>query len=571
MAIQTVAYAGVLAAADHAAAVLSLAGLSVVLLAILVYGPLWVSPLACVPGPKLFALSRWRLALEDYRGSRTRCIRALHLSYGSAVRIGPAEVSFASLAALRAIYGAGSGFERTTFYRMFDVYGRQNLFTFAPVRQHAARKKLVAHAYSKTAVLRQDGAAVPLIARNVRSFLALLEQRVLAGEPDEIFRSLHWFSLDSITGFLYGTDRHGSTDALRGNEAHRRLLDDILNPERRRLSWFAVHLRAYTAWLYSRTGLLDRLIVALGLLPMSRPATYTAIRAHALASWLGYEADVGAGRTVLPDGATDASIMQRLHHHSQAGAKAGARSSLDGLDIASELADHFLAGIDTTSDASMFAIWALSRPEHAHYQARLQAELAALDYGCGVSEDGQIAALDEHGNPTADAADRLPFLDAVLRETLRLYAPLPASEPRVMPTTDVVIDGVHIPAGTVVSMDPYTLHRNPAVFQDPLAFRPERWLGEFGDVSEMRRWFWAFSSGGRMCIGMHLAIAEMTMLLSAIYRKYSTKLHARQEGVSPGITSRFEVFSDSTLSKVSVSGTSASFVFSSLSLIVTGT
>lgn len=50
-----------------------------------------------------------------------------------------------------------------------------------------------------------------------------------------------------------------------------------------------------------------------------------------------------------------------------------------------------------------------------------------------------------------------------------------------------------------------------------------------------------------------LAMAEMTMLMSAVYRKYSTELDERQKGVSPGITSRFEVFSDSTLSKVSVS------------------
>ncbi|CAK7274948.1 hypothetical protein SEPCBS119000_006435 [Sporothrix epigloea] len=63
----------------------------------------------------------------------------------------------------------------------------------------------------------------------------------------------------------------------------------------------------------------------------------------------------------------------------------------------------------------------------------------------------------------------------------------------------------------------------------------------------MRRWFWAFSSGARMCIGMHLAMAEMTTLLAAIYRKYRTRLHSKQQNASPGITSRFEVFSDETV------------------------
>jgi len=48
-------------------------------------------------------------------------------------------------------------------------------------------------------------------------------------------------------------------------------------------------------------------------------------------------------------------------------------------------------------------------------------------------------------------------------------------------------------------MSPFSLHRNPDVFKDPLDFNPDRWL----DASvEMKKWFWAFSSGGRMCIGM---------------------------------------------------------------------
>ena len=48
-------------------------------------------------------------------------------------------------------------------------------------------------------------------------------------------------------------------------------------------------------------------------------------------------------------------------------------------------------------------------------------------------------------------------------------------------------------------------------------------------------------------------MAEMTMLLAAIYRKYSTRLHAKQEGAAPGITSRFEIFGDETMPRMTVS------------------
>lgn len=50
-----------------------------------------------------------------------------------------------------------------------------------------------------------------------------------------------------------------------------------------------------------------------------------------------------------------------------------------------------------------------------------------------------------------------------------------------------------------------------------------------------------------------LAMAEMTMLLAAIYRKYTTRLHSKQQNASPGITSRFEVFYDETMPNVTVS------------------
>lgn len=80
-------------------------------------------PLRPIPGPKHYRISRWRLAIDDFRACRTRTIHSLHAKYGPVVRVGPSEISFASLSALRQIYGAGSGFERTDFYRMFDVYG----------------------------------------------------------------------------------------------------------------------------------------------------------------------------------------------------------------------------------------------------------------------------------------------------------------------------------------------------------------------------------------------------------------------------------------------------------------
>lgn len=441
--------------------------------------PLYLSPTSRIPGPKLYALTKWRLAVDDYLGSRTRAIHALHLKYGPIIRIGPDEVHCNNLNALRTIYGAGSGFERTWFYRMFDVYGKQNLFTFHTVKEHSERKKLVANAYSKSLMMK--GPAARMIQEKVSQYMSLIESH--GDRPHEIFSSLHYFSIDAITHFLYGA-KYGGTSALRGNVQHRALLNDIIDPTRRYLSWFAVHMPTLTKWLYTRTGVMERMITPV--LPMQKPTTYTGIRKHALEAYESYQSAAQKDANIV---STEPSIMSRLWPSHESVNRSG-KNTLDSLDIASECADHLLAGIDTTADTLMFLIWALSRPQNHHIQKRLIEEVRAIP-------ENTI----EDGVPKLDAIDKLPYLDVVIKETLRLYAPLPASEPRSIgnPST---IDGYSVPAGTVVNMSPYSLHRNANVFPEPLKFDPDRWLGPAEQVAVMNRWFWAFSSGGRMCIGL---------------------------------------------------------------------
>lgn len=148
------------------------------------------------------------------------------------------------------------------------------------------------------------------------------------------------------------------------------------------------------------------------------------------------------------------------------------------MDIAAECADQLLAGIDTTSNTLMFLIWALSLLENRAYQEKLISEVSRID----------ASPLDQNGIPSVQATDRLPYLDALMKETLRLYVTLPASEPRSLPV-DSVINGYHIPARVIVGMSPYCLHRNAQVFPEPLKFNPQRWFGPAADIAEMTKWW----------------------------------------------------------------------------------
>jgi cytochrome P450 len=363
-----------------------------------------------------------------------------------------------------------------------------------------------------------------LVQRKVAAYLQMLEQE--SDAAGEIFASLHYFAIDAISEFVYGSI-YGGTRTMARSSKDRRLLDDILDQSRRRLSWFAVYFPAFTKWITTRKGLLDRLITDIGLLPMRRPFTYTGIRKHALRAFL----DAKAAPLDIRLNLAESTVIGRLM-------KVQKEQGLSDMDVASECADHLLAGIDTTADTLLFLIWAISLPRHHHFQTNLRAELR------------EVPADDQGISAPKDLA-QLPYLNAVIRETLRLYAPLPTFEPRILPT-DTVIDGYDIPANTVVGMSPYSLHREPSAFPEPLTFNPGRWLTEEGtlipEADPRNKWFWAFSSGARMCIGMHLANAEMLTLTAAIFRKYQTTV--RDPNASPGITSRFEIFCDESMQKV---------------------
>jgi cytochrome P450 len=139
------------------------------------------------------------------------------------------------------------------------------------------------------------------------------------------------------------------------------------------------------------------------------------------------------------------------------------------------------AGIDTTGDGLCFLMWELSRPQNLRIQDRLYEELQSA--------------------PSNTPLDKLPYLDAVIKEGLRCFPPIPMSFPRYVPAGGRTIDGYFLPQDTIVSCQPYTVHRlHEDIFPDPDRFYPERWLEEKG-ATERNRLFFAFGTGGRGCTG----------------------------------------------------------------------
>ncbi|KAK1976432.1 cytochrome P450 [Colletotrichum cereale] len=121
---------------------------------------------------------------------------------------------------------------------------------------------------------------------------------------------------------------------------------------------------------------------------------------------------------------------------------------------------------------------------------------------------------------SATAARQLPYLQAVISEGLRIYAPGSQGFPRV--STGMKIGDVYVPAGAEVFTHAWTMTHSEQYFSDPTEFKPERWLDpESIDVREASQ---PFSLGPRGCLGQNFAYMEINLILVKMLWKYDLEL-----------------------------------------------
>lgn len=198
---------------------------------------------------------------------------------------------------------------------------------------------------------------------------------------------------------------------------------------------------------------------------------------------------VHARRAHLDDGGTDA-LAHILRH------AAGSGTPLTDAELVDELLTLLLGGHETTAVALGWLLYRLAGQPDTWARAR-----AELDEAFG---DGPLDAR---------RAARLPYLGAVVQESLRLDGLTLGVMRRTR--REVSIDGYIIPAGTLVNAQVRQMHLDASRFDDPLAFRPERLLGERLSPID----FAPFGGGYRRCVGAAFATFELSTLTAAIVRR----------------------------------------------------
>lgn len=124
--------------------------------------------------------------------------------------------------------------------------------------------------------------------------------------------------------------------------------------------------------------------------------------------------------------------------------------------------------------------------------------------------------------------EKLPFLNAVLKEGLRLAYGSSARSARIAPDVSLQCGSFTIPPGTPVSMTVPITHHDPSIFANPDAFEPDRWMDP-STAAGLDRFLVPFSKGSRNCLGMNLAWAEIYMCAAAVFGRFGSG-DARDEG-----------------------------------------
>lgn len=167
-----------------------------------------------------------------------------------------------------------------------------------------------------------------------------------------------------------------------------------------------------------------------------------------------------------------------------------------------ELVTMLLAGHETTAGALMWTLWLLA--QHPDVRAEVEAELDRL---------GEP--------PDHDDLERLPLLDRVLKESLRLL-PIVWNVARGVEADDVVL-GHRVPAKSVLCLTPYLSHRHPDFWDDPERFDPDRFLPE-REAARPKGAYIPFMAGPRACIGAAFSTMETMLVLARVLRRFRLDL-----------------------------------------------
>lgn len=175
------------------------------------------------------------------------------------------------------------------------------------------------------------------------------------------------------------------------------------------------------------------------------------------------------------------------------------------------------AGSETTAISLSTVFYMLARHPAAYHKLMQEIDEAVVA-GAIADRDNRAVSWSE--------AQKLPYLDAVVQESFRVYPAAGLILERVVPPQGADICGERVPGGVIVGCNAWVLHRRRDVFgEDVDAFRPERWLEASPErLKEMKATMFHFGAGSRTCIGKNISLLEIYKLVPSFLRRFEVCL-----------------------------------------------
>ncbi|KAI1777293.1 cytochrome P450 [Hypoxylon cercidicola] len=432
------------------------------------------SKLSKAPGPILAGCSDLWRAYQQYKGRLREKILDLHAQHGPIVRYGVRSISISDPEVIAVVYGSRAGFITADSYKV--LVGIQNgkevpsLVSTADETRHGALRRSVANAFTPTAVLDYE----KWIDATIEELLVLISKK----KTFDLSSTILWYTMDAAGRFAFG-------EPLGCLQVEGDVGDSIQ----------LVRDRFYHWGLWSSLPQLEKLLYRN---PISIRQTRTPSRMAAKALSKLKER---TGESKDSTGYTD--LLQRFLEASKD------HPQLDTPGVIGMLMSTISGAGDTTASIVTAVIFHLMK--NPDLLKKLEDELVQANLPA-IPEFAQVS--------------KLPYLNAVIKEGMRLFTVSTWPMERLVPAGGATIAGMFFPEGTTVGCLPLAVHHNVNVFgQDAHIYRPERWLiSDREQLRQMEAAHMGFSRGRRNCMGQNIAVLQMKKVIPALLMKFKLSL-----------------------------------------------
>ncbi|KAK0649881.1 cytochrome P450 [Cercophora newfieldiana] len=434
--------------------------------------------LSHIPGPPWAALSKYWMVKEALKGQQPVAFQQATNQYGTLVRVGPNELITDDPELMRKMMAVRSPYTRGPWYTAmrFDP-ARDNLFSMRDEDEHTKLRLKMAFGYSGKENLSMEAT----IENNIAKLINLIETKYLSTErqyrPMDFALKTQFFTLDVISDLAFGKP-FGYIDQ--------------------------------DSDVFDYIKITSSLIPALTVLS-NIPSLAKVLHSRLFRSSLPKATDkLGFGALI---GVTKSVVASRYHPSASAESDmlgSFIRHGLTEEEAAGEALLQVIAGSDTSATTIRTVMLSLQSNPIAY--RKLQSEI-----------DDAIAS-GKVSSPIKDSeARQLPYLQAVIKEGLRVLPPASGPFFKTVPEGGDVINGLFVPAGTQIGSSPLAIHHSKKIFGDDAeTFRPERWL----EADEERLAVMTstldlvFHYGKYMCLGKPVAMMEFNKIFVELLRRF---------------------------------------------------